>query len=202
MSPDQFDIHPEDWPLIEAAIRFGDRLKELRVTKDEQRAAIDRVQGALRRLPEVVWDLSGDYEIQVVEANLETWCDATFEGERPPPPTGAFRYWAVDYYRARTVDGAPEVWIEIGNGFTPYPEAMTDEFAGDEFGLDMMLRSGHERMSQADLTERHRAWLQERTDAWVAATDDLSQHFGTGLNTTVNATLWVPKWLSGEGATS
>lgn len=200
MSAHRFDIQPHEWPLIEAAIDFGDQLAVQPEATDEQREAIRRVQDALHHLPEVTWNLSGCFGFEVAEEALHKWCDTPGGADSAARcPQGTFQGWEIDYARGRRADGRHNVVIEIWNYYWPYPEKLHEEFAGEEYALDLLIISDEPRVAYDELTLKHQQWLTERIEAWVHAVRDPSQFRHQGRRFELEAMLWTPAWLRDEG---
>ncbi len=95
----EFQIKPEDEPLIQAAIGMGDWLLAHPDTTKEQKQAIVLLQDGLRRLPAVTPGLNADYGFSIAATE-----DAV---------TGIDRGWSVSLY--------PPCNLDIGNYYTPFP---------------------------------------------------------------------------------
>lgn len=95
----EFQIKPEDEPLIQAAIGMGDWLLAHPDTTEDQKQAIVLLQEGLRRLPAVTPGLDAAY-------GFEIW---TGEHE----PVGLDRAWEVTLY--------PPGILEIFSIYTPHP---------------------------------------------------------------------------------
>ena len=76
----KFIIFPEDEKVIEAAIKLGDWIVCQPETTGEEKATVREVQAALRKLPEVTFGLSADYEFSATSIELEDW-----DGKEPVP---------------------------------------------------------------------------------------------------------------------
>lgn len=95
----EFQIKPEDEPLIQAAIGMGDWLLAHPDTTKKQKQAIVLLQDGLRRLPTVTPGLDAAYWFEVVTGEHE--------------PVGLFRSWEVSL--------SPPGILEIFSIYTPYP---------------------------------------------------------------------------------
>ncbi|EGW23211.1 hypothetical protein [Methylobacter tundripaludum] len=73
MMNQKFVIFPEDEKVIEAAIKLGDWIACQPETTNEEKAIVQEVQAALRKLPEVTFGLSADYEFSATSIELENW---------------------------------------------------------------------------------------------------------------------------------
>jgi hypothetical protein len=101
----EFQIKPEDEPLIQAAIGMGDWLLAHPDTTEEQKQAIVLLQDGLRRLPAVTLGLNADYGFSIISAD-----DAV---------VGLNRSWSVSLY--------PPYRLDIGNCYNPFPYPEGDE---------------------------------------------------------------------------
>ena len=108
-------IFPEDEKVIEAAIKLGDWIVCQPETTNKEKAIIQEVQAALRKLPEVTLDLSADYEFLATSIELENW-----DGKEPIPK-GEERSWSVSYGQVQDTNGEICAIVEIFNMFHPYP---------------------------------------------------------------------------------
>lgn len=129
----KFDIRPEDWPLITAAVCLGDWLADFKGATAEQVKAIRSLQAVLRRLPEVSPGENAEY-------GFKAWT-----GEKEPPRL--FREWCV--YMNRNV-------VEIFSNYIPFPEV--DVWEQMDHELAFYLRVGDQNKNS---TFYYDEWIKE-----------------------------------------
>jgi hypothetical protein len=122
----KYDLRPEDYLLVEAAIKLGDWLASYEETTPEQIDAIRYLQNALRRLPESSPDVNAQYGFRAIKGR-------GFFVEMPDDAwQGVSRAWAVTMY--------PPGVIEIFSNYSPYPEVHIFKKLAHELGFE--LRAG------------------------------------------------------------
>jgi len=129
----KFDIRPQDWPLITAAVGLGDWLANFKDATKEQVEAIRSLQAALRRLPEVSPGLNAEYGFRVWTGENELQWLA--------------REWCVSMSRKK---------IEIFSNYVPYPEVDIWEMMDRE--LEFYLGAGDQNKNS---TFYYDEWIKE-----------------------------------------
>jgi hypothetical protein len=100
----RFNLRPEDYRLVNAAITCGDSLAAHPLATSEQAHIIGVLQRALRRLPEESPGVDGEYGFSIV----------------PERPEGIERSWTVSLSRPRKVTAPGR--LEIFNTYTTLPD--------------------------------------------------------------------------------
>lgn len=147
-----FAIREQDWPLIESAIQFGDWLKRHAAAQDI--AKVDRLQDALRRLPETTPALEVEYGFTV----------------RFPFRNGVlYRSWMVTM-SANT--------IEIFSNYTPDPRVDVWEEIDQELAFE--LTAGKPNFNSDTDYEK---WCREvaRMDEYMTSGDVEIEIYESGL---------------------
>jgi len=65
-----FIIRNEDWPLIKAAVKFGEWLRKQDISI-EQKEKVDKLINALNSLPKPTIGLNADYGLHILEKSPE-----------------------------------------------------------------------------------------------------------------------------------
>ena len=140
-----FAIEPADLPILEAAIALGDWIKSQDDTSAIDRAIVESVQEALRRLPEATESVNGEYEVRVVTREddrkvLRLWSvgitDRTLDialihGTEPPSSP-----WE---------DDAHELELSLGYDWGPLRDLhCADEWIGGALDPDSLRRGAEE----------------------------------------------------------
>ena len=166
----RFDLRPEDTPLLEAAIRFGDWLAAREDVTDEQRHAITSLQHVLRCLPEIAEGVRGSYLFEAVDRELYE-----FEGTGTPP-AGVWGSWFVDYGDFRNQSNGAGISLEIGSVYSPYPDRLQDVLAGSEHEMEFYLVAGRDNR----YSPRH-------YEAWIAEISNLASYIRPDMRCKVEA---------------
>ncbi|MBE2187102.1 MAG: hypothetical protein IAE99_10065 [Rhodothermales bacterium] len=189
MATHRLEIDDEVWPLVEAALRFGDRLAELSFVTDEQRMGIATIQAALRRLPEVTPGLSGEYELEVMSSEWAAFNETA--GRGPVPEPCYLRTFSVEHWNRDDKYG-----INIG-GLNHPPERGTSpetEFAGDEHETWYeVYTSGTVHLEKPWFPDApDRPWWQH----WASGTENPAVYIAPGVCVVVNVSLGPLHWTT------
>lgn len=190
MMNQKFAIFPEDEKVIEAAIKLGDWIVFQPETTNEEKAIVQEVQAALRKLPEVTLGLSADYEFSATSIEVENW-----DGKEPVPK-GEERLWSVSYSQGQDANREVCAIVEIFNIFHPYPRRYYEEFAGDEMEFYLYKRSTEKPMDSTKEDHSITEWQQARIDDWIKDTQDPEKFKRDGVNFEIEVNKWKPNWLT------
>ena len=133
-----FYIHPQERPLIDAAIRLGEWIAVRNELSAADREHVSRVLVALKRLPAVTPDISGSFGFEYGDDCVESW-DGTGN-----VPSGTSEHWEVCYLPIADSPGnhsSGQVWLEVFNNRWTYPQCYYDDLYDMQFELDFLRTS-------------------------------------------------------------
>ena len=188
MADARFDIDDEVWPLIRAAVAFGDRLAELPFVTDDQRRGIAETQRALRHLPDAMPGPTREYELKVVPSEWAAFERGGYDG---PTPEFLSEYsWVVECGRVQD-----DYVLSIGGLHHPPErgEGPDDEFAGDEHETwyEVFTSASPARLQKPSHPRSPREpWWK----TWARGTENPSLYLAPGVNVSVRVTLGRYSW--------
>jgi len=128
----------QDKPLIEAAIKLGEYIKNHPLTTQVQKLTAIQIQNCLRNLPHYTSGIMASYELRIVN-------DPDYSGQ------GIRRSWSVEIYNDT---------IEIMSEYDSFPEPQ-DRFENTGIELNFCLIAGKKRNNE---TANFMRWIIETSN--------------------------------------
>ena len=157
--------------LIEAAIRWGDWIKQQDGVSQKQRDDVDRVQDALKQYPNVVEGLVADYGFDLTDNRLLEWVYSEESGKHwdnkdghLPPETVSYVY-CVSY--AASVDPNSRINIEIFKLVLASPSADSIGWHEYERLCDRIIPEGDCELSVYLTTEKYKHEIDTEIESYL-----------------------------------